>query len=125
LGATATSCQAGTALCFTESLAYDYSVGKPTRYTDINGNPTTYGYNDALDRLRTVARPDGGSTAFTYDDTAGSVNAASSVAQTSGTPSVVTSKPAIEGHFKTGQRTAFQDKLVIPCQPVFRQSFFR
>ena len=29
-------------------------------------------------------------------------------------PSVVTSKPAIEGHFKTGQRTATRTELVVP-----------
>ena len=30
--------------------------------------------------------------------------------------SVVTSKPAIEGHFKTGQRTASRTELVVPRQ---------
>jgi hypothetical protein len=30
--------------------------------------------------------------------------------------SVVTSKPAIEGHFKTGQRTAPRTELVVPRQ---------
>ena len=55
---------------------------------DVNGNVTRYTYpaSDGLDRLSNVAHPDGGSTAFAYVDTPGSLSVTTSVAQTSGTP---------------------------------------
>ncbi|MBX7136308.1 MAG: hypothetical protein K1X67_26865, partial [Fimbriimonadaceae bacterium] len=50
---------------------YDRYLGKPLVFTDINGATTGYSYiGDALDRIRQVTRPDGGTTIFSYDDTA-------------------------------------------------------
>ena len=40
----------------------------------------------------------------------------------SGQTSGVTSKPAIEGHFKTGQRTSTLDDLVLPYQAAVWQA---
>jgi hypothetical protein len=36
-------------------------------------------------------------------------------------PSVITSKPAISYHFKTGQRNHPQDQMMLPCRPTCRQ----
>jgi len=71
---------------FTAHLTWYYQIGKPASTKDINGNTTTYGYIDTLNRLTSVAKPDGGSTTFLYTDTPGAVNVETQVAQSSGTP---------------------------------------
>lgn len=60
----------GTTPTFTEKLTYDYSIGKPTTYSDLNNQSTAYSYDEPgnLDRLHQVTRPDGGTTQFTYND---------------------------------------------------------
>ncbi len=55
---------------------YDYYAGQLTSVEDVNGNSTSYAYNDALDRLRSITRPSGGGqTSISYSDIPGSVNA--------------------------------------------------
>jgi YD repeat-containing protein len=63
-----------------------------TKKTDLNGNPTTYTYNDPLWRLKSITRPDGGSTSITYN-TGGSLPwsiAATTVIDSSGQHYTVT-----------------------------------
>ncbi|MBV9760502.1 MAG: RHS repeat protein [Acidobacteriaceae bacterium] len=47
------------ALGQTSRWQWDYSTGKPTQITDLNGANTKYSYNDPLDRLTTLARASG------------------------------------------------------------------
>ncbi len=42
----------------TASTQYDYWLGKPTRFTDLNGVQSTYDYNDQFDRLTDVNEAD-------------------------------------------------------------------
>src|SRR5690242_1787525 len=42
------------------SSAYDYNLDQPLSTTDVNGQTTGYGYNDALDRLTEMDLPNGG-----------------------------------------------------------------
>lgn len=51
------------------SAGYDSNTGLLTSYTDLNSNSTTYGY-DILGRLTCVEYPDGGSTGFSINDAA-------------------------------------------------------
>jgi RHS repeat-associated protein len=46
--------------------AYDFYTGLLTSTTDANLKQTSYEYNDALDRLTKVNRPDGGWTSYSY-----------------------------------------------------------
>ena len=49
------------AICTRASSAvYDYSTGKPTFTTDLDGVTTTYSYDDPLDRLTEIHRAAGG-----------------------------------------------------------------
>ncbi|HEV3198814.1 MAG TPA: RHS repeat domain-containing protein, partial [Bryobacteraceae bacterium] len=64
----------GTGATLSASITYDYNIGKPTSTTDVNGNITTYGYNDLLDRLKTIIHPDGGTVTFNYNDAPGSLS---------------------------------------------------
>ncbi|HEX8189454.1 MAG TPA: RHS repeat domain-containing protein, partial [Pyrinomonadaceae bacterium] len=56
----------GSAAGFTSLTAYDFSTGLVTSATDANGETTAYDYTDPLDRLKAVARPDGGATTYDY-----------------------------------------------------------
>jgi YD repeat-containing protein len=51
------------------SVYYDCSTGLVTSTKDMNGQPTTYSYytiGTNIGRLKTVTRPDGGSTTYSY-----------------------------------------------------------
>lgn len=51
---------------------FDPSTGLLTSSTDPNGQITTYGYSDPLNRLKSIVRPSGGgSTTISYSDTPG------------------------------------------------------
>lgn len=54
-------------------VAYDFASGLVTSITDPNGQVTTAGYNDLLDRLTLVTRPAGGSTTYVYGDAIGNL----------------------------------------------------
>lgn len=47
-------------------IAYDFSTGLVTSQTDANNRTTSFQYNDALNRLTRVDRPDGGWTSYNY-----------------------------------------------------------
>lgn len=49
---------------------YDFTTGLVTSTTDANGQTTTFEYNDVMNRLTKVNRPDGGWTSFWYDHNA-------------------------------------------------------
>jgi RHS repeat-associated protein len=48
---------------------YDFSTGLVTSQTDANSKTTSFQYNDALNRLTRIDRPDGGWTRHTYGPT--------------------------------------------------------
>jgi RHS repeat-associated protein len=52
-----------------DSTVWNCDGGVVSSTTDVNGNPTSYTYNDPLWRLTNTARPDGGSTSISYTDT--------------------------------------------------------
>jgi RHS repeat-associated protein len=52
-------------------MEYDYWTGLNTKVTDPNNQITTYNYDDSLNRLKNVTRPDGGQTNITYCDQVG------------------------------------------------------
>lgn len=58
--------QRGSSSSLTTSTAYDALTGLVTSQTDANGQTTSYQYNDPLDRLKRVDRPDGGWTTYDY-----------------------------------------------------------
>jgi RHS repeat-associated protein len=60
--------QRGTNTSLTASTVYDYWTGHVSSFTDANGQTTLAQYNDTLDRLTLVDRPDGGRTTYTYVD---------------------------------------------------------
>jgi hypothetical protein len=53
------------------SAVYDLKTGLVTSSTDANDKTTTFEYNDPLNRIRKVNRPDGGWTKTNYTDTFG------------------------------------------------------
>ena len=57
------------ALNQTTSANYDYDIEKPVDSYDLNGGHTHYDYNDDLDRLTKVTRPDGAVTSYSYTPT--------------------------------------------------------
>lgn len=57
-------------LSFAESYTYYPTTGQVKTHTDWNQQTTTYSYPDNLNRLRTVQRPDTGTTTVDYSDTA-------------------------------------------------------
>ena len=52
----------------TVTFCYDYASGLLLSKTDENQQTTRYGFNDPLDRLRSISYPDGGSTGYAYAD---------------------------------------------------------
>lgn len=58
--------QRGSSTPLTTSTVYDYSTGLVYSATDANSKTTSLQYNDALDRLTRVDRPDGGWTTYSY-----------------------------------------------------------
>jgi RHS repeat-associated protein len=57
----------------TTTSAYDPSSGVVLTTTDANGKTTSAEYNDLLDRLTKVIRPDGGWTSYEYGDQVGNL----------------------------------------------------
>ncbi|HEV2708128.1 MAG TPA: hypothetical protein VGV59_19585, partial [Pyrinomonadaceae bacterium] len=55
------------------SLVYDFSTGFVTASTDVNGQTTTWEFEDPLDRVTRVNLPGGGRTRYEYGDTAGAL----------------------------------------------------
>jgi RHS repeat-associated protein len=51
-----------------QTFCYGYNDGQLRSATDPNAQTTTYSYVDSLDRLTNVGYPDGGKTAYSYDD---------------------------------------------------------
>ena len=58
----------GSSTSLTTATTYDYWTGHVTATTDTNAKTTTVQYNDPLDRVTRVARPDGGQTTYDYID---------------------------------------------------------
>ncbi len=56
----------GSTTALVSSTVYDFSTGLVVSTTDANGEVTTFEYNDPLDRLTRVMRPDTGYTSFEY-----------------------------------------------------------
>jgi RHS repeat-associated protein len=52
---------------------YDFNTGLVTSTTDANNQTTSYTYTDPLNRIKTVASPDGGLTTYNYSDIPGSL----------------------------------------------------
>jgi YD repeat-containing protein len=61
------------ALGHSTTLTWDLDIGKPTTITDPNNQPTSADYTDPLDRLKSVTYPDGGTTAYDYNDATNTV----------------------------------------------------
>ena len=60
----------GSNASFATSSQYDFDTGLAVSATDVNGQTTSFGYNDPLNRLKTITRPTGGgSTSYEYGDT--------------------------------------------------------
>jgi YD repeat-containing protein len=57
-----------TARQYKVQTSYDFNTGKPTSFTGMNGNVTSYKYADELERLTEADFPDGGVTTFGYCD---------------------------------------------------------
>lgn len=55
----------------TSSTVYDFNTGLVTSTTDANGRITSFEYNDPLNRITKVNRPDGGWTSTSYSDVPG------------------------------------------------------
>ncbi|MGH9760080.1 MAG: RHS repeat domain-containing protein, partial [Blastocatellia bacterium] len=75
----------------TDSKGNEVGTGKLTSATDANGKMTTAQYNDPLDRLTNVSRPDGGSTSYQYSDSPGNVSVTTTTAEDA-SQSIVTVK---------------------------------
>ncbi len=88
----------------TETFAYDYASGHLMISKDVNGNPTTYQYNDPLGRPTEVDFPDGGKTAVTYNDDGANPSITKQVA--------INSSSMIETTLLDGFRHAIEDQLV-------------
>jgi RHS repeat-associated protein len=58
--------QATNALQQSVSAAYDYNTSKITSSTGLNGEQTSYAYNDPLDRVTTIQLPNGGKRYYSY-----------------------------------------------------------
>lgn len=66
----------------TATTKWDYNIGKPSASIDVNGQQTSYAYNDPLDRLKNITRPSGGgTTAFDYVDSPGALSLTTTVSQ--------------------------------------------
>ena len=61
-----------TGVAHTESFSWGYSDGLLRSSTDQNNQPTSYQYNDPLNRLTETDFPDGGKTTIAYNDAIGS-----------------------------------------------------
>ena len=48
------------------SASYDYSTGKMVTATGLNGEQTSYAYNDPLDRITAIEMPNGGNKYYSY-----------------------------------------------------------
>lgn len=59
--------QYGSAYALTTSTKYDFYSGLAVSSTDANGKTTSFDYTDPLDRIKSVTRPDGGTTTYVYD----------------------------------------------------------
>jgi RHS repeat-associated protein len=61
----------GQPTAFVSMTVYDLNTGLVTSATDANGRTTTFEYNDPLNRVTKVVRPDGGWTSTSYSDIPG------------------------------------------------------
>jgi RHS repeat-associated protein len=61
----------GQPTAFVSTSVYDLNTGLVTSSTDANGRTTSFEYNDPLDRVTKVNRPDGGWTSTSYSDVPG------------------------------------------------------
>ncbi len=66
--------QQGTTQAMSVATNFDFNSGLLQSVTDANQKTTTYSYNDALNRLTAVNRPDGSSTTYIYTDVPGDLN---------------------------------------------------
>lgn len=65
--------QSGSNSAFVTTTSYDLWTGCVTSIVDINNQVTAYEYNDVLNRLTRVIRPDGGQTVYQYGDAIGNL----------------------------------------------------
>src|SRR5205085_7305468 len=56
----------GSQYSLTSSTIYDFYSGVVASTTDANAKTTTFEYNDTLERVTKINRPDGGRTTYTY-----------------------------------------------------------
>ncbi len=70
----APSGQQGSSSAFVTTNNYDLWTGHVTSTVDANGQVMTYEYNDVLDRLKKVTRPDSGQTIYEYGDVVGNLH---------------------------------------------------
>ena len=67
---------------YSDTFTYDYNIQKPLSHTDWNSQTTSYAYNDPLNRLTRVTRPDQAYTTYSYVDSAGNFSVTSNTDQT-------------------------------------------
>ncbi|MCU1266971.1 MAG: repeat-associated core domain protein [Acidobacteria bacterium] len=79
----------GSTTSLVTSSDYDFNTGLVNSTTDANGKTTTFEYNDPLNRVRKVNRPDGGWTTTEYGDAPGNIYVRTQIVQHT-SPSLVT-----------------------------------
>ncbi len=62
----------GSNVSLVTTTVYDFNTGLVLSSTDANNQTTTHTYNDPLNRVKTIAYPDGGLVTYTYNDVPGS-----------------------------------------------------
>lgn len=67
-----------------EYFSHNYTTGELSSSKDVNGNTTTYAYNDPLNRLTQTTYPDGGQTTISYNDSVPSITTSTLMNATSG-----------------------------------------
>ncbi len=67
------------ALGQTTTFTWDTGIGSVISITDANSAVTQAGYNDLLDRLKSVTHPDGGSSTYDYSDASNTITTTSNL----------------------------------------------